>query len=152
MRNNLFDDHGHLTVISIRKLKDGCLSDEELVSISEHIENCEECAEFLAESFDNGELYQAPFGFQEEVESRIGGKIKSNPQFLLYSFRVSIAVCLSLMLVFSNVLNFMANDTIKTLQINAPSFKMVNSINMELGNFTDKIINAEVFNNENEKR
>jgi len=152
LRNDLFDDYGHLTVISIQKFKDGCLSDEELASIAEHMENCEECAELIAESFDDSELLEVPSGFQEEVKRKVAGKVKNNTQFFLYSFRVSIAVCFSLMLVFSNVLNFMANNRIKTMQINAPSFKMVNSINMELGNFTDKIINTEVFNNENEKR
>ncbi|WP_446897338.1 hypothetical protein ACSVC9_09950 [Clostridium sp. LBM24168] len=152
MSSNLFDHDGHLTALSIEKFKNGQLDDEELISMSEHVEKCEKCAELLVESFDDSELSEVPFGFEEEVKSKIHGEVKNSTQFFLYSLRVSIAVCLSLMFVFSNMLNFMANNRIKNMQINAPSFKVLNSINMELGNFTDKIIDMEVFNNENEKR
>lgn len=55
------------------------------------------------------------------------------------------------MIVFSNTLNFIVN-TKKVVGIAPPNLSIVNSINTNISNFSQKIINMEGFNNENEKR
>ncbi|WP_368488188.1 hypothetical protein [Clostridium sp. BJN0013] len=152
MRNNLFDNDGHISNLCIKKFKERDLDNKELIVVFQHIECCEKCVQYLTESFDDSELMEVPFGFEEEVKNKIVKYKKKNRQFLFYSLRVSIAACISLIFVFSSTLSFMANTKIKTLEIVSPKFTVINSINIELGNFTNKIINMEVFNNENEKR
>ncbi len=145
----LFDENGHVTEKLIKSIKDGSLESDELVIVLEHISLCEKCAEHLADSFNDSELVKAPFGFCEEVQNK--SKKKKNNEFLFYSMRVSVAVCMALMIVFSSVLNFMAN-TEKVADIAPPNLSVINSINTDINNFSQNIINMGVFNNENEKR
>lgn len=152
LRDSLFNNNGHISDSCIKKFKRGDLDSRELIVVSQHIENCEKCIQHLTGSFDDNEFKKVPFGFEEEVKNKIVKYKKKNRQFLFYSLRVSLAACISLIFVFSSTLNFIANTKVKTLEISSPKFTVVNSINMELGNFTNKIINMEVFNNENEKR
>lgn len=150
LRYDLFDSKGHISDSCMEKFKMGELDNRELIVVSQHMENCEECIHHLTDIFCDSELQKVPFGFEEEVKNKI---IKhKNSQFLFYSLRVSAAACISLIFVFSSTLNFIANTKMKTLEISSPKFTVVNSINRELGNFTNKIVNMEVFNNENEKR
>lgn len=152
LRDSLFDSNGHINDLCIKKFKKGDLDNKELIVVSQHMECCEKCVQCLTESFDDNELIEVPLGFEEELKNKIIKYKKKDKQFLFYSLRVSIAACISLIFVFSSTLNFIANTKMKTLEIGSPKFTVVNSINIELGNFTNKIINMEVFNNENEKR
>lgn len=145
----LFDENGHLTKKSIKCLKDGSLKSEETIMILDHVSECEKCSAYIADGFDDTELVKAPSGFCDEVENKIK-KRKSN-EFIFYSLRVSIAACMALMIVFSNTLNFIVN-TKKVVGIAPPNLSIVNSINTNISNFSQKIINMEGFNNENEKR
>ena len=61
MSSTLFKENGHLTEISLKGLKEGSLSDNELILISEHICNCEGCADALANSFNDNELAECSF-------------------------------------------------------------------------------------------
>ncbi|AZV55433.1 hypothetical protein [Clostridium sp. AWRP] len=149
MSEVLFDENGHLTEKAIKCLKDGSLKSEETIMILDHVSECEKCSVYLADGFDDTELVKAPSGFCDEVENKIK-KRKSN-EFIFYSVRVSIAACMALMIVFSNTLNFIINAK-KVADIAAPNLSIVNSINTNISNFSQKIINMEGFNNENEKR
>ncbi|MBU3216285.1 hypothetical protein LL033_23275 [Clostridium estertheticum] len=149
MSGTLFNENGHITKILIQRFKEGSLSDNELVLMSEHICLCETCADVLADSFNNNELADAPLGFEEEVISKIKKKKESNTQFIFYSLRVITAASIALIFVFSNSLNFIAN---KPLDVNPISLSSINTINASLNSFSQKIINMEVFNNEKGKK
>ena len=91
-------------------------------------------------------------GFEQEILSKIKKKKENNTQFVFYSLRVAMAASIALMFVFSNGLNFLANTKTKTLEINPMSLSTINTINKSLNNFSRKIINLEVFNNEKGKK
>lgn len=145
----LFNENGHITKILIQRFKEGSLSDNELVLMSEHICLCETCAAVLADSFNNNELADAPLGFEQEVICKIKKKKESNTQFIFYSLRVITAASIALIFVFSNSLNFVVN---KPLDVNPISLSSINTINASLNSFSQKIINMEVFNNEKGKK
>ncbi len=152
LSNALFKENGHLTKISLEGLKDGTLIDSELVLISEHICSCEDCAEALADSFNESELLNAPLGFEEEVLSKIKNKKQSKNEFIFYSLRVTMAASIALVFVFSGALNSLANTNIKAVNVNPASLSTVNTINKSLNHFSQKIINLEVLGNEKEKK
>nr|WP_246578225.1 hypothetical protein [Clostridium frigoris] len=148
----LFNENGHLTKALLQKFKDGSLSENELVLMSEHICLCETCADVLAESFNDNELADAPLGFEQEVISKIKNKKKSNTQFVYYSLRVITAASIALIFVFSNSLNLLANTKNKPLDVTPISLSSINTVSVSLNNFSRKIINMEVFNNEKGKK
>ncbi|MBU3143749.1 hypothetical protein [Clostridium sp. CF012] len=152
MSSTLFKEKIHLTKTSLKALKEGSLSDNELILLSEHICICEGCADALANSFNEFELAEAPLGFEQEVMSKIKNKKEKNTQFLFYSLRVAMAASIALMFVFSNELNFLANTKTKILDVNPMSLSTINTVNESLNNFSQKIINLEVFNNEKGKK
>ncbi|MBC8061023.1 MAG: hypothetical protein H7Y18_10175 [Clostridiaceae bacterium] len=148
MSNTLFDEKGHLTEVTLRALKCGLLEGNELAIVSEHICSCESCSSAFANSFKDDELAKAPLGFEEEIQCKL--KKKKDIEFMFYSLRVTIAASIALVFVFSNTLNLAANT--KVGSIKAPNLSIVNSINTDINNFSEKIINLEVFNNEKEKK
>ena len=148
MSSTLFKENGHLTKTSLNGLKEGSLNDDELILISEHICHCEGCANALADSFNDNELVEAPSGFQQEVLSKIKQKKEGKTQFVFYSLRVAMAASIALIFVFSNTLNSVANTKNKTLDVTPISLSTINTINRSLNDFSQKLINMEVFNNE----
>jgi len=148
----LFKENGHLTKTSLKGIKEGAYGDNELVLLSEHICQCEECVDALADSFSDNELAEAPSGFEQEILSKIRKKKENNKQFVFYSLRVAMAASIALMFVFSNLLNFVANTKDKSFDVNPMSLSTINTINSNLNNFSQKIINMEVFNNEKGKK
>lgn len=148
----LFKEYGHLTEASLKALKEGSLNDNELILLSEHVCNCEGCADALANSFNDNELIDTPLGFEHEILCKIKKKKESNTQFVFYSLRVAMAASIALMIVFSNGLNILANTETKTLKVNPMSLSTINTINESLNDFSQKIINLEVFNNEKGKK
>ncbi|WP_435790938.1 hypothetical protein [Clostridium sp.] len=150
--STLFKEDGHITKISLNMLKEGSLSEVELILISDHIASCEDCAEALANSFSDNELACAPSSFEEEVLSKIKIKKEKMTQFIFYSLRVAMAASIALVFVFSNQLNLIANTKISKLNVNPISLSSVNTINESLNEFSQKIINMEVFSNEKRKK
>jgi len=148
--NTLFEKNGHISKISLNKFKEGSLSDNEMVLLAEHISLCQNCADVLANSFNNNELAYAPVGFEQEILSKIKDKKSNKTQFVFYSMRVVMAASIALMFVFSNSLNFFANT--KTLSVNPLNLSSINTVNASLSSFSQKIINVEVFNNEKGKK
>ncbi|MEY8763620.1 MULTISPECIES: hypothetical protein [Clostridium] len=152
MNNDLFDRRGHIKNSSIEKLKNGNLKKTEINILSEHIESCEECAQKLSNSFEQKDFLKVPCGFEEEIEYKINRNHKKNKQLFFYSLKVSAAACMALVLVFSSALNFMADTGVRKLEIKSPQFTAVNSMNVKLENFTNNIIDREVFNNGIQKK
>ena len=146
----LFDEEAHLTKSSLKAFKEGALMDKELILVAEHVSACEKCGEALANSFNDNELAEVPLGFEEEIKSKIKKKKEGDLQLVFYSIRVAIAACMALVFVFSNTLNFTENT--KVSDIKPINLNIVNLINTDINNFSQKIINMEVFNNEKEKK
>lgn len=147
VKNTLFNKEGHLTKETLDALKLDILNNGELLSILDHISDCEKCAGAFADNFNDNELAEAPLGFEETVQIKIKDKRKNNLNF--YYFKVATAVCLALLMVFSNGLNFLANE--KAGHIKPIDLNILDSVNSNLNNFSEKIIKLEVFNNEKEK-
>lgn len=150
--STLFKEDGHLTKLSLNMLKEGSLSEVELILISEHISSCADCADALADSFMGNELAYAPSGFEQEILGKIKREKEKKTQFIFYSLRVAMAVSIALVFVFSSQLNFIANTKTKSLNVNPISLSSINTINDSLNDFSQKIINMEVFDNEKGKR
>ena len=152
MKYELLDKQGHLTLTAIQLIKENSLEKDYLDIALEHICNCEGCAEVFANSFLENELVQAPEGFQEEIMSKVINMKEKNNQFLFYSFRVAIAACISLIIVFSSTFNYVENTQIGLSRINPPDLSIINSVNTGLSDFSQKIVSMEVFYNDKEKR
>jgi hypothetical protein len=150
--NRLIKRSEHLTEVSLKGFKEGSLGNNELILLSEHICSCEGCADILANSFTISELVDAPLGFQQEILDKIDKKKTNNTQFAFYSLRVVMAASIALMFVFSNSLSFLANSKTAALNINPVNLRGINTVNVGLNNFSQKIINMEVFNNEKRKK
>lgn len=146
VKPTLFNKEGHLTEDTVKLLKLGTLKDEELISILEHISDCQECASVFADSFEDDELAEAPLGFEEKVQIKIKNKKESNTHFNLYCARVAIAASIALIMVFSNGLSFIANT--KTNHVKPLDLSFINSFNSNLNTLSEKIIKMEVFNND----
>ncbi len=150
--NTLFKENGHLTKKSLNGLKDASLSTDELILLSEHISHCEDCASALADSFMDNEFADVPSGFEQEILCKIKNRKEKKTQFVFYSLRVAMAASIALIFVFSNQLNFIANKKTNALNVNPISLSSINTINDSLNNFSQKIINMEVFYNEKGKK
>jgi hypothetical protein len=150
--SKLFDEKGHLSKVSLLALKSGTLAETELISAAVHIGECEGCANAFANIFDTDELTEVPSGFVEEVKNKLQTKKINDKQLIFYSFRVAVAACITLAIVFSGALNFITNIDVKAAEIKPSEFKVVNSINSSLRDFSQKILNMEVLENEEKKK
>lgn len=142
----------HLTPERIKALKTGRLSKDETLFALEHIGECEQCADALAESYRETELLELSPDFKAEVllktasvrKNAAAEKIKNRKRELcFYSFKVSIAACIALLLLFSGTLNYGMNIS---KMIN-PDLSGMNVITEDLRGFSDKLINLEVIKN-----
>ncbi|WP_291643383.1 hypothetical protein [Clostridium sp.] len=150
--STLFKENGHLTKVSINMLKEGSLSEVELILIAEHMSLCAECAGDFTDSLSDNELACVPSGFEQEILSKVKKNKERNTQFIFYSLRVAIAASIALVFVFSSQLNFIANTKTNTLNVSPISLSSINTVNQSLNDFSEKIINMEVFNNEKSKK
>lgn len=143
--SKLFDEEGHALVETMCKLKEGNLSDDELIVVLDHITNCSECAGILADSYDEKELIKVPEGFEESIEFNIKTKNKKQTKFDfgLYCMKVTAAVVIAIIMVFSNQLNFLAS--LGKEEIKVPDYRKADSICSHLNSISEKIINLEVF-------
>ena len=148
MNSPLFEENGHLTKISLKAFKQGSLSDNELMLISQHICTCDSCSDDLSNSFSEDELIHTPLGFEEEILSKIKSSKRRKNEFVFYSLRVTIAASIALVFVFSNGLNFVANTKTTTIAIRPMSLSSVYIINKSLNDLSQNIIKLEVFNND----
>ena len=140
----------HLTTEKILALKEGMLSKEDVILTLEHLGECEQCADQFAESYHETELLELPVSFKADIFSSIDRerisyttKKKENQnrkrEFYFYSFKVSIAACVTLVLLFSGTFNYGMNFS-RTIQANLSE---VNVITENLKGFSDKLIDFE---------
>jgi len=141
--SKLFDGEGHISVEIMCKLKEGNLSDEELIIVLDHITNCSECAGILADSYDENELIEVPEGFEESIELNIKNKKQTKFNFGLYCMKVTVAAAIAIIMVFSNQFNFLESSGSDRIKI--PDYRKANSICLHLNSISEKIINLEVF-------
>ena len=138
----------HLTPDVMTALKSGRLTGEEAISALEHIGECERCADALAGIYRETELLELSPGFRSAVfsavekETRIVPVVKAKKddkkrELFRYSFRVSIAACITLVLLFSGTINYGINLS-RSIH---PDFSKVNVITEDLRGFSDKLIN-----------
>ena len=166
MKQNNYESKTHLTEETFRKLKANQLSIEEKLDALEHIAECILCADRFAESFVISDLLTTPNDFQSrvlkeikwddshrEVKTYAISKSKSGNNsnelnrkkkaFYFYVARVSLAMCISLMLLFSGTFGFMTNalaaSTSKGLDLSK-----VDTFTENLREVSDKIVNMEV--------
>ena len=149
----------HLTPEKILALKEGSLSKEEMILELEHIGECEQCADQFAESYHKTELLELPASFKNSIFSSIDkerisyttkkkGNRNRKRELYFYSFKVSIAACVTLALLFSGTFNYGMNFS-KTIQANLSE---VNVITENLKGFSDKLIDFQVTNNIKEEQ
>jgi hypothetical protein len=151
-KNQLFNQSGHLTPFALDAIKKNKLSDSELLLATSHIADCLSCAKDFANSFATYELKKVPYGFAKEIESKLPSKTRKNKQLLFYSFRVGLAVCASLLMIFSSSLSFYANVDNYAEIIKPPKLSFIQSVNTGLKDFSQKILVMEVFPNETKER
>jgi len=141
----------HLTPDRIKALKEGTLSKKEEICALEHIGECLLCAVALAESYSDPELFNLPPGFKAVVfsaidkeninkivkEKDIAGNRKR--ELFRYSFKVSIAACIALILLFSGTINY-GLDISRSFNTGLSG---VNVVTENLRGFSDKLIDFE---------
>lgn len=140
----------HLTPESMNALKNGLLSRNEAISALEHLGECEQCADALAESYGGYDLLPLSPGFRSAVfaslekQRRTAVKGSSNGagqkrELFRYGFKVSVAACITLILFFSGTMNYGTsfNRFIHT------DLSEANVITENLRGFSDKLIHFE---------
>lgn len=144
---------GHLTPDKIKALKDGRLSGEEAIRALEHIGKCELCAVAFAESYSESELLELSPAFRSAVFSAIDRENRamimekkkaktadSRRELFRYSFRVSVAACITLFLLFSGTINY-GVDFSRSIH---PDLSGVNGIMQNVKVFSDKLVEFNV--------
>ena len=142
----------HLTETQMKDLKAGRLSKNEKLLALKHIGECEQCADSFAGSYGDLELLTLSPDFKTEIffeiEKEKKGMIKEKAavwkrELCFYSFKVSIAACIALLLLFSGTLDYGMNMS-RTMN---PQLSGVNVITENLRGFSDKLIDFEVQKN-----
>lgn len=141
----IFGKDGHLTPKALALLKEGGLSDEDMAKALSHIGSCTACAEAFAAGFTEEELLEVPNEFDEELQNRLKRvDISGKHGFALYVLRVAIAACAAIAITFSGSLNLFSNQSQIGSKVKAPDLSFVNTINEQLKDFSENILNMEV--------
>ena len=155
--SNLVSGGRHLSPEELKALKEGTFQDAEIMSLLEHISDCSSCAAKFAGCFREDELLEVPSGFRENIMSRLEPekvddyKVDQRQQ-ILYSIRVVIAACATLVLIFSGALNLIAGLDNKLKGYDFQGQRVVETINTSFQDFSQKVLNMEAFLNEDEKK
>lgn len=150
--SKIFEVSGHLSQFILESLKEGTLPEVELIQAVSHMADCESCANAYADSFNTSELSDVPLGFADEVRRRLSLKKKYNRQFVAYSMKVAVAVCASLVIVFSGAINFIASADSIITKTQPANLSFINNVNTNLKDFSQKLLFKEGFKNENKKK
>lgn len=134
----------HLAPQQIDDLKAGRLADTEVMNMLVHIGECVQCAEALAERYEENELLRLPTEFSRRVMKTIEidrvshttGRKNGIRELYAYSFKVGIAACIALMLLFSGTLNY----GVSLGQSIHGDFTAVDRITENLRGFSDRLI------------
>ncbi len=129
-------------------LKSGRLSEAEAIVALEHIGECEQCADAFAGIYHETELLALSSGFRSAVFSAVEQEKRTIPavkskrddkrrELFRYGVRVSLAACITLVLLFSGTINYGINLS-RSIH---PDFSRVNVITEDLRGFSDKLVN-----------
>ncbi len=152
-------DREHIAPDRLIALKDGLLSEEELILTLEHLGECEQCAAAFAESFGKHQLLELPAGFRQAVfvavnrQGGTSGKKEAKPaagshplksaakkrELYRYGFRVSIAACITLLLLFTGTVDYGINFS-RSIRADLSE---VHVITENLRGFSDRLIHFE---------
>lgn len=102
----------HRDIDTLIRLKQGRLPLEEKLAVMSHLAACGQCAESFAQLYDEQELIPLSPDFVEEMTDKLSplppisiGEMKKKKdkkkEFYAYSFRVSVAACMALVILFS---------------------------------------------------
>ncbi|MBR0597076.1 hypothetical protein [Sinanaerobacter chloroacetimidivorans] len=142
----------HLTREEILKLKKGILPLEDKCNALAHISQCSHCADALAGNYESRDLLSAPPDFISESLTKIeqlpksiaGSRIRNRKRELyFYGFKVSVAACIALVLLFSGTFNY-GITLLGESRIAEADFSKVNIITENLRGFSDKLIHIQV--------
>lgn len=142
----------HLTQEWIEALKEGLLPKAEAVSTLEHIGECEACAELFAESYGRTELLSLSPDFKtsvflaiekERISISVREKTNRSPrrELCTYGFKVSIAACAALLLLFSGTFNYSMDFSRSTIRSNLSE---VSTITESIKGFSDKLMDFSI--------
>lgn len=143
----------HLTPGRMKALKEDMLAKNDAISALEHLGECEQCADAFAKSYNDQELLELSPGFKIAVFSAIEKENRAirkeraktadgKRELFRYGFKVSIAACITLFLLFSGTFDFSMNFS-KNIYSDLSG---VNVITENLRGFSDKLIDFEVKN------
>ena len=144
---NMFDESGHITAEIYDQFHQGLLDSHETLEILDHIAQCQTCALRLADSTSQHETVSPPGGFHAEIARKVMERPAKKYDFLLYAIRVSVCVCATLVIFFTGTLNYSAPPK----KVEPPNRQFIDSINQNLKNFSNHIINLEGFSYDKEK-
>ncbi len=143
---------GHLTEYELKALKEGTLLKSEVLTFSEHISDCGLCAERFTACLEEDELMEVPKGFRENVVHKLQPEKDDRRQLLFYSIRVAVAACITLIFIFSGALNFISGMDNRIMKQDIRGLYVADTVNAGLQNFSEKLLNLEVFASESEKK
>lgn len=146
------DDIRHLSGYEMKALREGTLHKSEILALSEHLSVCGLCAGKFAAGFGEEELLAVPSGFGENIMARLKPGKEDRKQLFFYSVRVAVAACVALAFVFSGALSFFADLDSKIKGYGAKGQQVADVVNTGFQDFSKKILELEVFVNENEKK
>lgn len=153
MNQDLFDPQNHLTDQALRAMSDGILNEEDLLAAAEHLASCTKCALNLADILEKHGLEKVPAGFTEEVKIKISQKqTEKKIQFVFYSFRVAVAACAAIALVFLGAFRVPASLQSGAHRLKPADNGVVDTITSRLKNFSQQVVNLEAFYHEKEKK
>lgn len=135
---------GHIDKKDLILLKENRINNIKKISILEHIENCDTCSLELSNIYKEKDLLKTPVGFEQGIFHKIdSAKVKKsqkekNLEFWGYTFRVGLAMCASLIIVFANPLNVF--NGLKNSNIPTFNLAYVDNITSNIRSFSNKII------------
>ncbi len=142
---------GHLTPESTALFVSGGAHAEERRALSEHIGECDQCAELLSDALasDTAQLPGPPASFAEDTLYALRQLESQNTpaqlkkQYLFYCLRVGLAVCASLAVVFSGVFDHLSAGMPALSEVTG-SIAFTQQLSDDMKDFSDKLINLEV--------
>lgn len=151
MPSGLFEN-GHLTPMALASLRQGRLEGAQQDAALLHLGRCEPCAAAYAGGFGERELCDPPAGFGETLARRRARAAADRRAFVGYAFRVALAACVALVVTFSGAFGQWAAWQEKAGDVRAPSFRTVDRLSAGLRDFSQTILDLEVFHNAPKKK
>ena len=142
---NPFGPEGHLTPAAFRRLAEGGADGGERLRAAEHMAVCPACAAAFSEYLGSRELAPVPPGFGEEVRGRIRSRKAGRVTLVFYSLRVALAACVALLFVFSGAFRYAADMPSRAGRVRAPDLRFVSAFDTQLRDFSQRVLDWEVF-------